>query len=357
MIATLTIEDLTYDLDRDRIATRPASPRSSAKMFVVHPETNTHRIISDLPELLPEDALLVVNETSVLPARFITRRIESGGRVEGLFLEQRDDGAWLVMFKSNGKLRSGIELELLQGSGERLTLCDRDGANWICTCDDPRSAREVLTESGITPLPPYILRARGDDIIADEQDMEWYQTVYADPEQNKSVAAPTAGLHFDELLLSRLDEISIQRVPVTLHVGAGTFKPIDAERIEDHQMHEEQWLVGQDSLDIIKEAKSEGSPVIAVGTTSVRTLESLPPIEEWPTTGGLHGSTRLMITPPYDFRLVDGMLTNFHLPKSTLLALVAAMIGIERLRATYEEAIQSGYRFYSYGDAMFIPPN
>jgi len=366
VIATLTIEDLTYDLPRDRIATQPASPRSSAKMLVVQPESNEHRSISDLPELLPSGALLVVNETSVLPARFITRRVVSGGRVEGLFLEQREDGTWIVMLKSNGKLRSGVELELHSGSGAevpsvsgvRLTLCDRDGPNWICTCDDPRSALEVLTEGGITPLPPYILRARGDDIIADEQDKQWYQTIYADPSQIQSVAAPTAGLHFDEQLLGRLDEIGIQRVPVTLHVGAGTFKAIETERIEDHKMHEEQWFVGQDSFDAIKKAKSEGRSVIAVGTTSVRTLESLPPMKEWPTSGGLHGSgsTRLMISPPYEFRLVDSMLTNFHLPKSTLLALVASMIGIERLRATYDDAIQSGYRFYSYGDAMFIPP-
>jgi S-adenosylmethionine:tRNA ribosyltransferase-isomerase len=354
VIATLTIEDLTFDLPRDRIATQPASPRSSAKMLVVHPEKNEHRIISDLPELLPPGALLVVNETSVLPARFITRRIESGGRVEGLFLEQRDDGSWLVMLKSNGKLRSDIVLELCPGV--QLTLRDRAGAHWICTCDDPRSARDVLTEGGITPLPPYILRARGEEVYTDTQDKQWYQTIYADPSQNQSVAAPTAGLHFDKPLLDRLDEAGIQRTPVTLHVGAGTFKAIETERIEDHQMHVEQWLVGQDSLEAIKKAKSEGRSVIAVGTTSVRTLESLPPIDEWPSSGGLHASTRLMIIPPYDFHLADGMLTNFHLPKSTLLALVAAMIGIEKLQATYAEAIQSEYRFYSYGDAMFIPP-
>jgi S-adenosylmethionine:tRNA ribosyltransferase-isomerase len=354
VIATLTIEDLTYDLPREMIATKPALPRSSAKMLVIQPDSNEHRSISDLPEFLPSGALLVVNETSVMPARFVTRRVDSDGRVEGLFLEQRDDDLWLVMLKSNGKLRSGVVLELC--SGAQLTLGDRDGVNWICTCNDPRSALKVLMEGGITPLPPYILRARGDDIIADEQDKQWYQTIYADPSQNQSVAAPTAGLHFDERLLSRLDEIGIQRVPVTLHVGTGTFKAIETERIEDHLMHEEPWLVGQDSLDAIKKANSEGRSVIAVGTTSVRTLESLPPMKEWPSSGGLHGSTRLMISPPYDFRLVDGMLTNFHLPKSTLLALVAAMIGIEKLRATYDEAIRSGYRFYSYGDAMFIPP-
>ncbi len=356
MITTLTIEDLTYELPRELIATKPASPRSSAKMLVVHPESNAHRTITDLPEILPNGALLVVNETSVLPARFVTRRAESGGRVEGLFLEQREDGDWLVMLKSNGKLRSGVKLELPSVAGTQLTLCDRDGANWICTCEDPRSANEVLLESGVTPLPPYILRARREEVFTDDQDKAWYQTIYADPNQCQSVAAPTAGLHFDDSLLCRLDEVGIQRVPVTLHVGAGTFKAIETERIEEHQMHEEHWQVGQESLDAIKVAKTEGRPVIAIGTTSVRTLESLPPIDEWPNSGGLKGETRLMILPPYEFRLVDGMLTNFHLPKSTLLALVAAMIGIDSLRTSYDEAMLSGYRFYSYGDAMFIPP-
>ena len=323
-------------------------------MLVVESQTNSHCVVSDLPELLPDGAVLIVNETSVFPARFVTHRVDSGGRVEGLFLEQLDDGSWLVMLKSNGKLRSGVELELL--SGICLTLNDREGANWICACDDSQSANEILIEDGVTPLPPYILRARREEVFADVQDKEWYQTIYADPAQNQSVAAPTAGLHFDRELLDRLDASGIQRVPVTLHVGAGTFKAIETERIEDHQMHEEQWLVCQNSLDAIEKAKSEGRPVIAVGTTSVRTLESLPPMSEWPTSGGLCGSTRLMITPPYDFALVDGMLTNFHLPKSTLLALVAAMIGIDKLRESYEEAIRSKYRFYSYGDAMFIPP-
>lgn len=353
MIATLSIEDLSYDLQQDRIATCPATPRSAAKMLVVHSGTNSHAHISDLPDLLPKGAMLVVNETSVLPARFVTHRVETGGRVEGLFLEQHDDGSWLVMLKSNGKLRVGVVLELR--SGIYLTLTGRVGANWICTCADTRTAIEILIEDGVTPLPPYILRARGEEVFEDAQDKEWYQTVYADPAQNQSVAAPTAGLHFDKPLLERLDEIGILRVPILLHVGAGTFKAIETERIEDHQMHEEQWEVSQESLDAIKKAKSEDRSVIAVGTTSVRTLESLPPISEWPTSGGLRGSTRLMITPPYDFALVDGMLTNFHLPKSTLLALVAAMIGIDKLHESYEEAIQSEYRFYSYGDAMYIP--
>jgi S-adenosylmethionine:tRNA ribosyltransferase-isomerase len=180
--------------------------------------------------------------------------------------------------------------------------------------------------------------------------------VFADATQSESVAAPTAGLHFDQQLLDELDKKKIERIPVTLHVGAGTFKGIETDTIADHQMHFERWSVSQMSLDAIKSAKKQGRPVIVVGTTSVRTLESLPPMADWPNEGGLRGSTNLMITPPYSFTLVDGLLTNFHLPKSTLLTLVASKIGIDRLHRAYEHAMNSDYRFYSFGDAMFILP-
>jgi S-adenosylmethionine:tRNA ribosyltransferase-isomerase len=256
------------------------------------------------------------------------------------------------MLKSNGKLREGVVLEF--NSGEKLTLQNRTGKHWICSCTDERKASEVLEEVGITPVPPYILGARGAVSFDDEIDQESYQTVYADASKNKSVAAPTAGLHFDAELLNSLDKVGIERVPVTLHVGAGTFKGIETPTIEEHVMHEEPWQVGQTTLDSIAKAKCDGRKVIAVGTTSVRTLESLPPVELWPSSGGLSGVTDLMISPPYDFKLVDGMLTNFHLPKSTLLALVASMIGIDRLKLAYSEAIAEKYRFYSYGDAMFF---
>ncbi len=351
MTKNLSVKDLEYDLPEGRIATHPVTPRSSAKLLVVERECFSHLHIVDLPELLPKDALLVVNETAVMPARFVTRRIDTGGKGEGLFLQQCDT-LWEVMLKSNGKLREGIVLELADGL--QLTLVERDGKNWKCSCNDMRDARLVLQEVGITPIPPYILGARGAIETDDAQDRERYQTIYADPNQNQSVAAPTAGLHFDEALLAALDARGYQRVPVTLHVGAGTFKGIETPTIEEHAMHKESWEVGQPTLDAILRAKSEGRSVIAVGTTSVRTLESLPPMNRWPEKGGLSGETRLMIAPPYDFKVVDGMLTNFHLPKSTLLTLVAAMIGIERLKTAYAEAIALEYRFYSYGDAMFF---
>jgi S-adenosylmethionine:tRNA ribosyltransferase-isomerase len=348
---SISVEDLEYDLPDGSIATHPVTPRSSAKLLVVDADGFLHKHVSELPSLLPKNALLVVNETAVLPARFVTRKVETGGRVEGLFLQQHDS-FWEVMLKSNGKLREGMVLELCEGV--QLELVERIGKHWKCSCTDSKDAREILQEIGMTPIPPYILGARGDATTDDKEDRERYQTVYADSRQNKSVAAPTAGLHFDEDLLGALTQGGFELVPVTLHVGAGTFTGIETATIAEHVMHEESWEVGQSTLDAISRAKKEGRAVIAIGTTSVRTLESLPQIDKWPKRGGLCGETRLMITPPYVCAVVDGMLTNFHLPKSTLLTLVAAMIGIETLKAAYTEAIANEYRFYSYGDAMFF---
>ncbi|MBC8200816.1 MAG: tRNA preQ1(34) S-adenosylmethionine ribosyltransferase-isomerase QueA [Planctomycetes bacterium] len=345
------IEDLEYELPRARIATHPVSPRSSAKLFVVDSGKFLHQHVSDLPSFLPKNALLVVNETAVLPARFLSHRVDTGGKVEGLFLNQNGE-FWEVMLKSNGKLREGIELAL--SDGIELTLSERVGKNWNCSCSSSTSAIEILQKVGLTPIPPYILSARGMEKTNETFDREHYQTVFADLHQARSVAAPTAGLHFDTQLLAALEQRGFERVPVTLHVGAGTFKGIETATIAEHKMHEESWEVGQQTLDALLKAKKEGRAIIAIGTTSVRTLESLPQIDKWPQSGGLRGETRLMIAPPYTFKVVDGMLTNFHLPKSTLLTLVAAMLGIEKLKSIYKEAIAKEYRFYSYGDAMFF---
>jgi len=349
----LTIRDLEYDLPEGCIATAPASPRISAKMLVVDDEVISDNYVFDLPNLIPSDSLLIVNETAVMPARFHATRIETGGKIEGLYLESVDAG-WKVMLKSNGKLRQGIELALSDFT--RLTLVKKHGSDWICSCNDLRHPSRILQECGSTPIPPYILKARGEEYVLDEVDRNQYQTVYANSSKCESVAAPTAGLHFDASLLKNLQARGVEIQKVTLHVGAGTFKGIEADSIEEHVMHYEKWSVEQVALKAIKRAKGAGRPIIAVGTTSVRTLESLPPINTWPTSGGLSGSTNLMIKPPYEFRFVDGILTNFHLPKSTLLTLVAAKIGIDTLKRCYSHAIKSGYRFYSFGDAMFILP-
>ncbi|MCH7573482.1 MAG: S-adenosylmethionine:tRNA ribosyltransferase-isomerase, partial [Planctomycetes bacterium] len=228
--------------------------------------------------------------------------------------------------------------------------------------DGPRPADAVLEVVGLTPLPPYILRARGvrgDRSVDDAQDRSWYQTVYADPDQGRSVAAPTAGLHFTPELLQTLLGKGVERLEISLNIGPGTFKPITTPTLETHDMYWECYEVPSEtleSLNAIQDRKKAGESgrLFAVGTTSVRTLESLP--DPLPVHESLTGTTDLFIAPPYDFRFVDGLLTNFHLPRSTLLALVAALVGLERLLAVYEQAIREGYRFYSYGDAMLILP-
>jgi len=345
--------ELYFDLPEGFVATTPVSPRSSAKMFIVEEDCFRHRLVADFPEELSANALLVVNETAVLPARVRGNKLESGGKIEGLFLEEDQEGNWLMMLKSNGMLRAGSALAI--GNGITLEVVDREEAIWRCRCSDARPPNEILQEIGTTPLPPYIRTARGDLEIEDEQDRSSYQTVFADSNQCHSVAAPTAGLHFDAMLLEKIEAKGIERVAVTLHVGAGTFRPVETDTIEAHPMHSEYWSVAAGALQKIAEAKQACRPVIAVGTTTVRTLESLPSMNTWPNEGQLSGETRLLISPPYDFKIIDGLLTNFHLPNSTLLALVGALTGMDRLKSAYAEAMLNEYRFFSYGDAMFIP--
>jgi S-adenosylmethionine:tRNA ribosyltransferase-isomerase len=353
---------LDYELPEALIATRPAEPRDSARMLIVHRSRDEieHRIVRDLPEYLDRDDLLVFNNTAVAPARLVGRRADTGGRVEGLFLEEDAERCWRVMLKSGSRLRIGHRIELRRErrteSAFALELVDRDGSEWIARVDPAAPAHEVLDAIGSTPLPPYILRARNRDrlVFDDEADRAWYQTVYADASKRRSVAAPTAGLHFTPELLAAIDARGIERRTVTLHVGPGTFKPIEAETIDQHVMHSEVYEVPPDTLAALREAGQRR--VIAVGTTTVRTLESLPnplpPVRGEP----IVDETDLLIAPSYAFVHVDGMLTNFHLPRSTLLALVGAMLGLDRLLAIYREAIQREYRFYSYGDAMLILP-
>ncbi len=361
----LRTDELDYGLPEQFIATRPAEPRDSARLLVVRCSRDEleHRLVRDLPEYLEPGDALVFNNTAVAPARLFGRRVDTGGRVEGLFLEELDEQCWRLMLKSNGKLRKGQRIELInqggQGSGHCLRLIERDGAEWIAGVEDHESAPGVLDEVGLTPLPPYIIRARGarNVHIDDARDRQWYQTVYADEANRKSVAAPTAGLHFTQELLKAIDARGVRRLDVTLNVGSGTFKPITTETIDEHEMHTEWCETPPATLEALRD-REDGSlrRVLAVGTTTVRTLESLP--DPLPSDGGkaISGETAMLISPPYKFKQVNGMLTNFHLPRSTLLALVGAMVGLDRLLDIYREAVQLEYRFYSYGDAMLILP-
>lgn len=362
---------LDYPLPEDLIATRPVEPRDSCRLLVCSrsdPDLLEHRTFRDLPDYLAAGDTLVFNTTSVLPARLVGRRLDSGGAIGGLFLGEREDGLWQTMLKSNGKLRAGIRIGLLDrddAEGAVIELVERAEEGWLVRVESGASPVEVLGRVGRVPLPPYIDRARqtGGEGIEQEADERWYQTVYADPSKSSSVAAPTAGLHFTTELLETLASKGIDRADVVLHVGAGTFKPIDADDLTNHTMHEEFFEIPAAAARGLASTRERGGRRIMVGTTAVRSAENLTPtVLAEAMDAGLTGATDLFITPGYEFRQTDGLVTNFHLPRSTLLAMVGALFethgrdGIERLLAIYREAIDRRYRFFSYGDAMLILP-
>lgn len=371
----LRTDQLAYDLPERLIATAPAVSRDAARMLVVSrsdPARLEHRTVRDLPGYLGAGDVAVFNRSRVLRARLVGARADTGGRVEGLYLDLASGraGAWRVLLRSNGRLRAGQVVRLRDANGaltdSTLSLVERAGEAWIVWPEPSvADASAALEAVGRTPLPPYILHARHTAGFAtsDASDRARYQTVYAeaDPAPGAgSVAAPTAGLHFTPELLERLDGAGVRRLCVDLHVGYGTFQPVQTECVEDHPIHAERCSaparVARALLD--RQQSAEDGRLFAVGTTTARTLESIPdPIERW-TESGWSGSTRLLITPGYRWRRIDGMLTNFHLPRSTLLAMVAALFpgGADRLLELYRVAVRERYRFYSFGDAMLILP-
>ena len=343
--------DYDYYLPRERIAQLPLENRTDARLLVVDRNAGilTHRHVLDLPEYLGPNDCLVVNDTKVLPARLIGVRSLTGGRWEGLFLGFGPNGDWKIIGKTRGKIQPGEEVQLHTPEGNggfALEFCIRtDDDGWIVQPKTDLETVAALEQVGWIPIPPYIRNGR-----MRPDDRENYQTVYAT--QPGAVAAPTAGLHFTPELLAGIKKIGTSVLPVTLHVGMGTFKPIEVERLEDHPMHTEWCTISERTVRAIRASKSKDGRTVAVGTTSVRVLESamgedgkLRPFE---------GETALFIRQPYRFRAVDALLTNFHLPKSTLLVLVRTFGGDDLIQAAYAEAIRKEYRFYSYGDAMLI---
>ena len=364
---------LVYDLPEGLIAERPAEPRDASRLMVVSrtdPSRIEHRHFRDLPEYLNSTDLLITNRSSVLPARITAQRADTGGRMEGLFLAELGRARWRLLLKANTRLRPGQNLILTNQSGARsehtLHLVERDAEAWIAQlrtraeAPDPTPAHLILERIGATPLPPYILAARRahHTTIADEADRCWYQTVYADPAHASSVAAPTAGLHFTPEVLQRVDALGVRRAKVFLDVGPGTFKPIDTDTAEAHPIHAEHIQIPPETLAALAEAPAHGRRRLCVGTTSVRAVESLPSPLPAPTAGPIDADTSLYILPGFQFRHTDALITNFHLPRSTLLALVGAFLegSIPRLLDLYRIAIDHEYRFYSYGDAMLILP-
>jgi len=345
-------EELNYYLPSELIAQIPLSVRSDSRLLVLNRSSvqvldSRFRSLGDF--LSPGDCL-VLNDTKVLPARFFARRT-TGGKLEGLFLAADSEGVWTAYLKGIRKLRQGDEFYLKDRQKAdfcQAVLLEKTGQGMcrllIKTDED---AQTVLDEIGFPPLPPYI--KRDDDPAIAAQDEQRYQTVYA--RQSGAVAAPTAGLHFTKPLIEQLKRAGIQFAFITLHVGAGTFKPVTADNLEDHQIHREQFSIDQENAAIINAAKSKGGRIIPVGTTSTRVLETVAADSQ---IEAVAGTTELFIMPDYRFKMTDAMITNFHLPKSTLLALVAAFAGLENILAAYNHAIEKRYRFYSYGDAMLI---
>jgi S-adenosylmethionine:tRNA ribosyltransferase-isomerase len=304
--------------------------------------------VRDLPELLSPRDTLVFNDTRVIPARLVGRRDRTGARWSGLFLTADEHGVWQILSKTRGKLEPGESISVVSWDTRRtLTLrlvAKLEGGTWAAVPDEEGSPLEILGRVGRVPLPPYI---RDGEMVAEDADR--YQTVFA--AQPGAVAAPTAGLHFTPELLAQIRERGTREEFVTLHVGIGTFRPITAERLADHPMHTEWCSISAGVVSRLKETRQAGGRVVAVGTTVARTLETAAAGSEL---APFSGPTNLFIRPPYEFRATDALLTNFHLPRSTLLILVRTFGGDRLIQRAYEQAIAERYRFYSYGDAMLI---
>lgn len=335
--------DFHYDLPPELIAQTPLAERGASRLLALDGATGAvaDRVFADLPELLRRGDLLVFNDTRVLPARLIGRK-PTGGRVE-LFLERLLTARRALMqLRGSHKPLPGGEIDL--PGGARARVLRRHGALYELEFDGDVVA--LLEAHGQVPLPPYIARE------ADEADRERYQTVFA--RAPGAVAAPTAGLHFDRALLERLDAHGVERAFLTLHVGAGTFAPVRTERVEDHELHAEWLMVSAETCAAVERCRARGGRVVAVGTTSVRALETAA---RSGTLAPFAGDSRIFIYPGFTFRVVDAMVTNFHLPESSLLMLVAAFAGQAATLAAYRHAVAERYRFFSYGDAMFITPS
>ncbi len=350
----MKLSDFDYELPEERIAQVPAEPRDSARLLVhrIAADQSEHRRVCDLPELLNPGDLLVLNDTRVLPARLLGKR-SSGGQLELLLLEPCA-GGWRALVRPGKRMREGERVELEHGALAARLLRRLEGPEWEVEIErgpSGVSVEDLLERHGRMPLPPYIRRDPEDDELA-ARDRERYQTVFA--RERGAVAAPTAGLHFTPGLLAALEQRGIQRTHVTLHVGLGTFQPVSVERIEEHVMHSERFVLPEAAERAVRAARERGGRVVAVGTTSVRVLESCA------VGGGLvraqSGETSIFLKPGDRLRATDALLTNFHLPRSTLLMLVSAIAGRERVLRLYAEALAREYRFFSYGDALLLLP-
>jgi len=339
----MELKEFDYDLPKELIAQEPVMPRDSARLLYlpIREGACRHHTFRDIVEYLRAGDVLVFNKTRVIPARLLGKKTGTGGQIECFLLHQETEDTWSCLVRPGRRLQPGTRLEFGDGLLKGLILSRTEAGGRLVRFEWAGDFQEVLQKIGIVPLPPYIHKPLADP--------ERYQTVYGN--KPGSVAAPTAGLHFTPRVLEELKNKGVEFAEVVLHVGLGTFRPVETEKIEDHVMHKEYFEITDENAQIINKAKAEGRRIIAVGTTSVRTLESMA--ENHRLKSGT-GWTDIFIYPGFEFQIIDGLLTNFHLPKSTLLMLVSALAGRERVLAAYKEAVEKKYRFFSFGDAMLL---
>lgn len=340
----MKVSDFGYELPEELIAQHPYDKRDEARLMVLDKETQTieHKVFKDIYDYFEPGDCLVINNTKVIPARLLGKK-DTGAKVEFLLLKRIENDIWEVMVRPGNKLKPGAKAIFGDGllTGEILEVLD--GGNRKVKFYYDGIFNEILDQIGLMPLPPYITKA-------DKKDNEKYQTVYAKYEG--SAAAPTAGLHFTEELLEKLKQKGVVIANVTLHVGIGTFRPVKVENVEDHEMHSEHYYIKEEDAEKINKAKREGHRIIACGTTSCRTLESIA--DENGFVKACEGDTNIFIYPGYKFKCLDWLITNFHLPESTLIMLVSSLAGKDFIMKAYKEAVDKKYKFFSFGDAMLI---
>lgn len=346
----MLLSEFDYELPEDLIAQLPADKRENSRMLVLNrgKHSISHKHFYDIVDLIEPNSLLVLNNTKVLPARLYGTK-ETGAKIEIFLLKQKENDSWEVLIKPSKRVKSGTIVKVSDElSVEVLERLEDDG-EWLVKLIYYGNILDILHRNGNIPLPPYIERKLQSEDIK-KLDFERYQTVYAKDEG--SVAAPTAGLHFTEEILQKLKDKGVEIAYVTLNVGLGTFRPVKCENVLEHKMHSETFEITQEAADAINSAKMCGKKIIAVGTTTVRTLETA--YQRYGEIKACHDHSELFIYPPYDFKVIDNLITNFHLPKSTLLMLVSALAGKDFIFEAYKEAIENRYRFFSYGDCMYI---
>lgn len=346
----MLVSEFDYELPEELIAQMPADKRENSRMMVLNRENQTieHKHFYDIVDLLDENTLLVLNNTKVLPARLYGTK-ETGAKIEVFLLESKSGKEWSCLIKPSKRVKPDTIIKISDELQVRAIKRLEEDGEWLVEMIYEGDLFEILHKVGNIPLPPYIERKIQNEELKNF-DMERYQTVYAKDEG--SVAAPTAGLHFTKEILEKLKAKGVEIAYVTLNVGLGTFRPVKCENITDHKMHSETFEITQETADIINRAKASGKKITAVGTTTVRTLETA--FQKYGKIQACHDHSELFIYPPYEFKVIDRLLTNFHLPKSTLLMLVSALAGKDFIFKAYKEAVQNRYRFFSYGDCMFI---